>query len=181
LLHGNPSAQSQQWSAEKFAGDRKFSRVEKEQGMSLIDRVLVGQQTGKGTALSVREAATTILVASVACDGALTPEERIRLNALLSSMRLYRDVADEELQRLIDGATHAIAQYGAEELLPACALTVPEDLRAPLFALAVELVFVDGRVAEREKQFIDVLQKAFGIDEDTAMRIVGVLLIKSRA
>jgi hypothetical protein len=60
-------------------------------------------------------------------------------------------------------------------------LTVPEDLRAPLFALAVELVFVDGRVAEREKQFIDALQKAFGIDEETAMRIVGVLLIKSRA
>jgi hypothetical protein len=34
---------------------------------------------------------------------------------------------------------------------------------------------------KREKQFIDALQKAFGIDEDTAMRIVGVLLIKSRA
>jgi hypothetical protein len=60
-------------------------------------------------------------------------------------------------------------------------LTIPEDLRAPLFALAVELVFVDGRVAEREKQFVDALQTAFGIDEDTAMRIVGVLLIKSRA
>jgi hypothetical protein len=29
-----------------------------------------------------------------------------------------------------------------------------------LFALAVELVFVDGRVAEREKQFVDALQAA---------------------
>jgi hypothetical protein len=50
-----------------------------------------------------------------------------------------------------------------------------------LFALAVELVFVDGRVAEREKHFVNALQAAFAIDEKTAMRIVGVLLIKSRA
>jgi uncharacterized tellurite resistance protein B-like protein len=148
--------------------------------MSLIDKVLVGQQTEKA-ALSVREAAMTILVASVACDGALTPEERIRLNALLSSMQLYRDVAAEQLRRLVDAATHAIAEYGAEELLPTCALTIPEHLRAPLFALAVELVFVDGRVAEREKKFVDALQRAFGIDEETAMRIVGVLVIQSRA
>jgi uncharacterized tellurite resistance protein B-like protein len=148
--------------------------------MSLIDRVLVAQQT-EAAELSVREAATTILVASVACDGALTPEERLRLNALLASMRLYREVTDEQLQRLVDAAAHAVAEYGAEQLLPACALAIPEDLRAPLFALAVELVFVDGRVAEREKQFVDALQTAFGIDEDTAMRIIGVLLLKSRA
>jgi hypothetical protein len=38
-----------------------------------------------------------------------------------------------------------------------------------LFALAVELVFVDGRVAEREKQFVDALQRAFALDEQTAM------------
>jgi hypothetical protein len=68
-----------------------------------------------------------------------------------------------------------------EGLLPACAATIPEDLRAPLFALAVELVFVDGRIVEREKRFIDALQAAFGIDEETAMRIIGVRLIKSRA
>jgi len=148
--------------------------------MSVIDKVLAGQEAEKA-ALSVREAAATILVASVACDGALTLEERLRLNALLSSMRLYRDVANEHLQRLVDAATHAIGEYGAEELLPACALAIPEDLRAPLFALAVELVFVDGRVADREKRFVDALQAAFGIDEETAMRIVGVLLIKSRA
>ena len=35
--------------------------------------------------------------------------------------------------------------------------------------------------AEREKRFVDALQAAFGIDEGTAMRIVRVLLIKSRA
>jgi hypothetical protein len=96
-------------------------------------------------------------------------------------MRLYRDVPGEHLQRLIDVATNAVAEHGVEGLLPACAAAIPKDLRAPLFALAVELVFVDGRIAEREKRFIDELQAAFDIDEETAMRIIGVLLIKSRA
>ena len=35
--------------------------------------------------------------------------------------------------------------------------------------------------AEREKRFVDALQAAFGLDVGTAMKIVGVLLIKSRA
>jgi uncharacterized tellurite resistance protein B-like protein len=148
--------------------------------MSVIDKVLQGQERQK-TSLTLREAAATILVASVTCDAALAPEESVRLNALLSSMRLYRDVPGEHLQRLIDVATNALSEHGVEGLLPACAAVIPEDLRAPLFALAVELVFVDERIVEREKRFIDALQAAFGIDEETAMRIIGVLLIKSRA
>src|SRR5512139_1211237 len=148
--------------------------------MSVIDKVLQGQQTEK-TSLTLREAAATILVASVTCDAALAPEESVRLNALLSSMRLYRDVPAEHLQRLIDVATNAVAERGIGELLPACAAVIPEDLRAPLFALAVELVFVDGRIAEQEKRFIDALQNAFEMDERTTMKIIEVLLIKSRA
>jgi hypothetical protein len=59
--------------------------------MSVIDKVLQGKEAEK-TSLTLREAAATILVTSVTCDAALAPEESVRLNALLSSMRLYRDV-----------------------------------------------------------------------------------------
>jgi nucleotide-binding universal stress UspA family protein len=40
-------------------------------------------------------------------------------------------------------------------LLAACAAVIPEDLRAPLFSLAVELVFVDGRIVERVLEHAD--------------------------
>jgi hypothetical protein len=56
--------------------------------MPLIDKALVGHQP-ETAALSAREAATTILVASVACDGAFTPAERLRLDTLLGSMRSW--------------------------------------------------------------------------------------------
>lgn len=148
--------------------------------MSVIDKVLQGREADSA-AMSVREAAATILVAAIACDGTLTHEERVGLHDVLASMRLYREIPSEHLQHLVEAATNVVAQHGFDAVLPICAAAVPEHLREPLFALAVELVFVDDRVTEREKQFVDALQAALGINEQAAMKIVSVLLIKSRA
>lgn len=95
-------------------------------------------------------------------------------------MRLYRDVAPEQVQQLIAHAVESVARSPAEVLLPACAAVVPEEWRTSLFTLAVELVFVDGRTAEREEHFVDALQAALVVDDETAKKIVEVLLIKSR-
>jgi uncharacterized tellurite resistance protein B-like protein len=148
--------------------------------MSVIDRVLQGTSTESAT-LTLREAAMAMLVGAVAADGVLAPAEGARLNALLSSMRLYRQVPPEHLQHLIDNALARTTRTAPEELVAACAAVIPEGLRASIFALAVELVFVDGTVAEREKRFVDTLQSALAIDDETAMKIVEVLLIKARA
>lgn len=148
--------------------------------MSVIDKVLQGQPTEAAT-FTLREAAVTVLVAAVASDGTVAPAEGARLNALLSSMRLYRQVPPAHLQHLIEHALEVTAHTPPEELMAACAAVIPEDVRASLFTLAVELVFVDGTIAEREKRFVDALQAALAIDDETAMKIVEVLLIKSRA
>lgn len=148
--------------------------------MSVIDRVLQGQEAEKA-AMTLRQAAATVLVAAVTSDDGVAPQERTRLIAQLSTMRIYRQASAEDLQAIMGAATAAVAQYGTEELLTACATAIPEELRAAIFALAVELVFVDGRVTEREKRFVDALQAALEIDDATAMSVVRVLLIKSRA
>jgi uncharacterized tellurite resistance protein B-like protein len=148
--------------------------------MSVIDKVLQGQ-TPERTTLTLREAAVTVLVGAVVADGALAPVEGARLNALLSSMRLYRQVPSEHLQHLVDKAVELAGRTAVEELVSACATVIPDELRASLFTLAVELVFVDGRIADREKRFVDILQAALAIDDETAMKVVEVLLIKSRA
>jgi uncharacterized tellurite resistance protein B-like protein len=148
--------------------------------MSVIDKVLQGHTT-ESPRPTLREAAVTMLVSAVAADGALAPVEAARLTAILSSMRLYRQVPPEHLQRLIDNALDVTRQTTAEDSLAACAAVIPDDLRASMFALAVELVFVDGHITDSEKRFVDALQGALAIDEETAMKIVEVLLIKGRA
>jgi uncharacterized tellurite resistance protein B-like protein len=148
--------------------------------MSVIDRVLQGTPTESPTP-TLREAAVTVLVAAAAADGTLAPAELARLNALLSSMRLYRQVPPEHLHHLIESALELTMRMPPEGLLAACAAVIPAELRASIFALAVELVFVDGTIAEREKRFVDALQSALAVDDETAVKIVEVLLIKTRA
>jgi uncharacterized tellurite resistance protein B-like protein len=148
--------------------------------MSVIDKVLQGQPE-KTAALSPQDAVLAVLVAAIAADGELAPAEGARLNALVSSMRLCRGVGPDQLPHMINHALQLVTGTTPDALLPACAAAIPEELRASVFALAVELVFADGTIAEREKGFIDALQAALAVDEATAMKIVEVLLIRNRA
>ena len=139
------------------------------------------EQDGDDFTLTMREAVTAILVAAVAADGTLVEQEAERLNALLPSMRLFRQTSAAHLQRLTETALDIIGSTGPDALLPACAEVIPESLRAPLFALAVELVIVDGDVSATETRFVDSLKSALAIDDEIAANIIEVLLIKSRA
>ena len=139
------------------------------------------EQDGDVSKLTTREAVTAILVAAVAADGTLVEQEAERLNALLPSMRLFRQTSAAHLQRLTETALDIIGSTGPDALLPACAEVIPESLRAPLFALAVELVIVDGDVSATETRFVDLLKSALAIDDELAANIIEVLLIKSRA
>ena len=136
---------------------------------------------GDVSTLTMREAVTAILVAAVAADGTIVEQEAERLNALLPSMRVFRQTSAAHLQRLTETALDIIGSTGPDALLPACAEVIPESLRAPLFALAVELVIVDGEVSQTETRFVDSLKSALGIDDEIAANIIEVLLIKSRA
>lgn len=139
------------------------------------------EQDGDDSTLTMREAVTAILVAAVAADGTLVEQEAERLNALLPSMRLFRQTSAAHLQRLTETALDIIGSTGPDTLLPACAEVIPASLRAPLFALAVELVIVDGDVSATETRFVDSLKSALAIDDEIAANIIEVLLIKSRA
>ena len=139
------------------------------------------EQDGDVSTLTMREAVTAILVAAVAADGTLVEQEAERLNALLPSMRLFRQTSAAHLQRLTETALDIIGSTGPDALLPACAEVIPESLRAPVFALAVELVIVDGDVSATETRFVDSLKSALAIDDEIAANIIEVLLIKSRA
>ena len=139
------------------------------------------ERDGDVSTLTMREAVTAILVAAVAADGTLVEQEAERLNALLPSMRLFRQTSAVHLQRLTETALDIIGSTGPDALLPACAEVIPESLRAPLFALAVELVIVDGDVSATETRFVDSLKSALAIDDEIAANIIEVLLIKSRA
>jgi hypothetical protein len=151
--------------------------------MSVIDRALQGLQGGSAEppTLSVPDALAAILVASVSVDGALSVDEAARTKGLLSTSRLFREVCGIANAGSVERAITLLNERGLATVLTACAKALPPDLHATVFAVAVDLVFSDGRVAARERAYIDSLQTALGVDDATALRIVEVLLIKNRA
>ena len=76
------------------------------------------EQDGDVSTLTMREAVTAILVAAVAADGTLVEQEAERLNALLPSMRVFRQTSAAHLQRLTETALNIIGSTGPDTLLP---------------------------------------------------------------
>ena len=99
--------------------------------MSVIDELL-RERPPVSSALTLREAVVTVLVGAVAADGTVGSVEGRRLNEFLSSMRLFRQVPADDLQRLIANALELVTHTAADELLAACAAVIPGDLRASL-------------------------------------------------
>lgn len=124
------------------------------------------------------DALAAILAASVSVDGTLNVDETARMEGLLSTSRLFRAVSGTANAGSVERAITLLNERGTATVLTACAEALPH---ATAFAITVDLVFSDGRVEAREKAYVDALQRALGLDDTTALRIVEVLLIKNRA
>ena len=72
-----------------------------------------------------------------------------------------------------------LREHGTETIVALAAQTLPPELRAPAFAIAVDLVMADGEANIEERKFIDGLQELLQIPEEDAIRIVDVILIKN--
>jgi hypothetical protein len=101
-----------------------------------------------------------VLVAAAATDGTVAAVERGRLNALLSSMALFREVPSEHLQRVVDNNRERVTHTAEDELLPTGSAVIPGNLRASLYSRAVSLYSSMARSGEREKRFGNRLQMA---------------------
>lgn len=159
--------------------------------MSVVDRAMAqlpptapwvhfgGPLTEEPIDLSVPEAMVAVMVASMRADEVESVEETTRLTTALSTSRLFR-LALGGKSDVMTRITALFSQHGRKAVLDACACSIAPDMRPTAFANAVDLIFADGRVDEREKRYIDELQAALGIDDALAVKIVEVLAIKSR-
>jgi hypothetical protein len=53
-------------------------------------------------------------------------------------------------------------------------------MRESVFAVATDLILVDGVVSLEEKEFLNDLYQALNLDSEVATQIVEVMLIKNR-
>ncbi len=147
--------------------------------MSLFDNVF-GPDLSDERELSGQEAFAGILVAASACNEHPSREQLRGLSAITARMRLFEDVAENKWNGILDRLTKLLKQGGSKGLVKRCAKSLPDGMRECAFANACDIVLADGTVDPDERQFLEDLHATLDLDNDTALNIVEVMIIKNK-
>ncbi len=144
--------------------------------MGLFDKVM-GKRSNE---LDVAESFLAVALCAVAADGVITEEEAMGLQASLGRMQAFAKWDGKTLKKAMEKIVRSLHEGGVEAVLPAAAKALPKELRPTAFAVAADLLLMDGDVADTERAFLEALQKALAVEDALAVKIVEVLEIKNR-
>jgi tellurite resistance protein len=132
-------------------------------------------------ALDADDAFIAVLIAAMDASGHVSPAEAERAHHIIWSMRRFHDREGGEVERRIERMRELIGEHGAAPVLEAGAKLIPERLRSSAFAVAADLVLVDGRMERLEAKFLRTLAADLELDATDADRILDVIRIKNSA
>ena len=133
------------------------------------------------TGLSTDEALIALLIGAMEANGHVSAEEAARAHHIIWSTRRFRRRAGEKVDKLIEHAKALAGRVGTDDLIAAAAASIPSDLQEPAFALAADLVLVDGKMEPAERRFLVALGHALGISPARVDEIAAVMQIKNSA
>jgi len=131
--------------------------------------------------LDTDDAFIAVLIAAMDASGHASPAEAERAHHIIWSMRRFHDREGGDVERRIERMRTLIGEHGATAILQAAAREIPERLRPSAFAVAADLVLVDGRMERLESTFLRRLSADLGLDAAAADRILDVIRIKNSA
>ena len=146
--------------------------------MGLFDNLFQGNEPNKS--FGPHEGFAGILLAASACDGHIAEDEVQSLFTSLGRMKMYQRYNDKNWSTLINRLLGILKRKGVDELIEKSVDAVPPELRRTVFANACDIVLADGVVEDDEKDFLDKLQDELEIEDDDAINIVRVMVVKNK-
>lgn len=146
--------------------------------MSLFDRAS-GSQSRVQNALSPAEALTSIALIAVAPDGNISSKQTHNIHEALSNLKLFNSYSTEEMQSMFDVLSGIIRHEGVNNLFDSAKDSLSEELRETAFAVATDLILVDGILVEEQDFLLDLYQ-ALRIRSEIGQKIIEVMFIKNR-
>ncbi len=146
--------------------------------MGLLD-TLFGGMEGSGK-LTSQEAFAGVLLGASACDGHIAGDEVQGLVTTLLRMKLYQRCTDKHFNQILNKLMGIVKKKSVDDLIDACAESLPQELRETAFANACDIILADGVVEADEKAFINRLQGKLRIDTQTARAIAEVMVVKNK-
>jgi hypothetical protein len=131
--------------------------------------------------LTADQAFIALFIAAMDASGHISSEELARAHHLIWSMRRFRNRPADRVGREIERMRILIGDHGADPVIDAAAGRIPARLRRAAYAVAADLVLVDGRMVGGERRFLDRLAADLRLAPETARQIVDVMLAKNSA
>jgi uncharacterized membrane protein YebE (DUF533 family) len=151
--------------------------------MGLFDKAVTNAESQAAPALPTKaeaEAFAGVALAAVASDGFLSEEEAQIIPFTLTRMKLFQNYSDNDMRRLFDKLLAQLQRDGVEALFASARSNLSPQLRETAFAIAADLVLVDGIVTDEERSFLDELYRILEISEAVATQVIDVMAIKNR-
>ena len=98
-----------------------------------------------------------------AVDGHLADEELEAFGALVGRVR-GRAATNDEIGQLLERFVFSAHTVGVPDRVREVAKSLPADLRAPAFKVAIALAMVDHDASEHEDELVGVLAEALGLE-----------------
>jgi hypothetical protein len=95
-------------------------------------------------------------------------------------MKLFRNRSGDVVDEIIDRVRRTIEMHGVHDVLWAGAAALDEPMRETLFAIAADLVLVDGKADSAERRFLRTLAEALSLDMEVTGRTLQVITAKNR-
>ncbi len=147
--------------------------------MGLFDKVL-GMKEAEKTKLNKEEAFAAVALAAVAADGNISEEEGRGIITGLARMKLFENYNPNKMGSMFNKLIGIIKNQGIESLVTLSKENLPQELRETAFAVATDLALADGTIDKSEKDILTKIQQTLGVPEETAIKIIEVMLIKNK-
>lgn len=123
------------------------------------------------------EAFVAILLAAVTCDGEIAAVEHEEILALVHRSRALKSLSSEQLAAINIKVANRLRME--KEALGAACAALPEQMRLPVFAHALDLILADGELNIEEANCLNALIQYLNLDRSDVERIAGVISLKN--
>jgi len=131
--------------------------------------------------LTASEAFAAVLYGAVCADGVVTHAEALALTGALFKTSMFHGLSDGQLRVILGRVRSLHKEVGLDTMLSEAAPRVPLDLRDTAYAQCVDLVMADDEVNEQELGYLHKAQKALGVPDGVALKVVEVIRILNKA
>jgi tellurite resistance protein len=127
----------------------------------------------------VDDALLAVLIGAIHANNHLSADEGARAQHIIWSTRRFRRKSGDVVNRKIDRVKQLMERRGTLEVVEVAARALPPRFRKPAFAVAADLILVDGKMEGSERRFLTELALNLGLDKETTGTILDVIVIKN--